>query len=79
MSRRPISKLSSKKRYLQVALNSTLEEARKIISQLPISERILVEAGTLGITVVNSWLSAVVEQLDVYDLPPMLYPFATEI
>ena len=46
MSRRPISKLSPKKRYLQVALNSTLEEARKIISQLPISDRILVEAGT---------------------------------
>src|SRR3989338_804863 len=46
MARRPTSKLNPKKRYLQVALNSTLEEARKIISQLPISERILVEAGT---------------------------------
>lgn len=38
--------LDPKKRYLQVALNSTLGEARKIISQLPVSDRILVEAGT---------------------------------
>ena len=39
-------RLNPKKRYLQVALNSTLEEARKIISELPISDRIIVEAGT---------------------------------
>ncbi len=38
--------LSSRKRYLQVALNSTLDDARKIIFQLPRSDRILVEAGT---------------------------------
>lgn len=38
--------LSSKKKYLQVALNSTLEDARKIISLLPTSDRIIVEAGT---------------------------------
>lgn len=38
--------LNSKKRYLQIALNSTLEEARNIISKLPISDRILIEAGT---------------------------------
>jgi len=41
-----ISKLSSRKRYLQIALNSTLEEAHKIIAQVPISDRILIEAGT---------------------------------
>lgn len=46
MTRRRNSKLDPKKRYLQVALNSTLEEARKIISDLPISDRIIVEAGT---------------------------------
>lgn len=46
MAHRPISKLNPKKRYLQVALNSTFEEARKIISRLPISDRIIVEAGT---------------------------------
>lgn len=40
------SKLSSKKCYLQIALNSTLEEAYKIIPQLPVNDRILVEAGT---------------------------------
>ena len=46
MSHRPISRLDPKKRYLQVALNSTLEEAKSIIFQLPRSERIIVEAGT---------------------------------
>jgi bifunctional enzyme Fae/Hps len=38
--------LSRKKKYLQIALNSTPEEGREIISQLPISNRILIEAGT---------------------------------
>lgn len=46
MAHRQISKLNPKKRYLQVALNSTLEEAHKIISHLPMSDRIIVEAGT---------------------------------
>jgi bifunctional enzyme Fae/Hps len=41
-----LSKLNPKKRYLQIALNSTLEEARNIIEHLPLSERILVEART---------------------------------
>lgn len=41
-----ISKLSSKKHYLQIALNGTLEEARKIIAQIPINDRILIEVGT---------------------------------
>lgn len=38
--------LDRKTRYLQVALNSTLDEAYNIIQQLPASERILIEAGT---------------------------------
>ncbi len=38
--------LARKKKYLQVALNSTLPEARAIISQLPPSDRIIIEAGT---------------------------------
>lgn len=46
MNKTPGSKLSSKKRYLQIALNSTLEEAHKIIAQVPVSDRILIEAGT---------------------------------
>ncbi|MBI5421092.1 MAG: orotidine 5'-phosphate decarboxylase [Parcubacteria group bacterium] len=46
MSHRPVSRLNPKKHYLQVALNSTLEDAQEIIRQLPISDRIIVEAGT---------------------------------
>ena len=38
--------LDRKKRYLQVALNSTLDEARDIIAMLPKSDRIIIEAGT---------------------------------
>ena len=57
------SKLNPKKKYLQVALNNTLEEARKIISNLPVSDRIIVEAGTPfikrygehGIRQIRSW------------------------
>ncbi|MCX8009404.1 MAG: hypothetical protein N3A54_06965 [Patescibacteria group bacterium] len=40
------SRLNPKKKYLQIALNSTLEEAREIISALPVSDRIIIEAGT---------------------------------
>lgn len=38
--------LSTKTHYLQVALNSNLHEAARIIASLPASERILIEAGT---------------------------------
>jgi bifunctional enzyme Fae/Hps len=38
--------LSNKKRYLQIAFNSSLDDAKSIISQLPVSDRILIEAGT---------------------------------
>jgi len=38
--------LEKRKKYLQIALNGTLEEAKNIISQLPYSERILIEVGT---------------------------------
>ncbi len=38
--------LDRKKKYLQVALNSTMDEARSIIMRLPVSDRILIEAGT---------------------------------
>lgn len=40
------TRLERRKKYLQVALNSTLKEAREIIRQLPASDRILIEAGT---------------------------------
>lgn len=38
--------MNKRKKYLQIALNSTIEEARSIIFKLPVSERILIEAGT---------------------------------
>lgn len=64
MTFKPKTILSSKKRYLQVALNSTMEDARQIIADLPVSDRILVEAGTplikrfgaAGIGQIHGWL-----------------------
>lgn len=55
--------LSPKQHYLQIALNSSLQEAERIIATLPCSERILIEAGTPlikqfgahGIASVRSW------------------------
>jgi bifunctional enzyme Fae/Hps len=41
-----MAKLNSRTRYLQIALNSDLDDARRIISQLPANERIIIEAGT---------------------------------
>jgi len=38
--------LEQRKKYLQIALNNGLIEAREIISQLPQSEKILIEVGT---------------------------------
>ena len=38
--------LEKRKKYLQIALNSSLEQAEEIISLLPTSDRILIEAGT---------------------------------
>lgn len=38
--------LDRKKKYLQIALNSTLQDAEDIIDSLPSSERIIIEAGT---------------------------------
>lgn len=38
--------LPRKKKYLQVALNSTLADAADIIASLPVSDRIIIEAGT---------------------------------
>ncbi len=41
-----VSKLNPRKKYLQISLNHTLEEAKKIIQQIPLSDRILIEVGT---------------------------------
>ncbi len=42
--------LQKGKKYLQIALNSTLEQAEAIIGRLPIDDRIIIEAGTPLIT-----------------------------
>ena len=55
--------LDKKQKYLQIALNSTLEEAQAIISQIPLDKRIIIEAGTplikaygvRGIRAIRSW------------------------
>ena len=39
-------KLDRRKRYLQIAFNGTISTAYRIISQLPLSDRIIIEAGT---------------------------------
>ena len=46
MADKSTDRLNPKKRYLQVALNSTLEDAHEIINSLPKSDRIIIEAGT---------------------------------
>ena len=38
--------LNKKQKYLQIALNSTLAEAKSVIAQIPLDKRIIVEAGT---------------------------------
>ncbi len=38
--------LNKKTSYLQIALNGTLEDARDIIYQIPVDQRIILEAGT---------------------------------
>ena len=67
--------LNKKTRYLQVALNSNLNEALGIIQQLPRSERILIEAGTplikgYGATAI-SYLKKVWQGYVVADLKTM--------
>jgi len=41
-----MAKLNSRTKYLQIALNGSLYDARRIIRQLPASGRIIIEAGT---------------------------------
>lgn len=38
--------LNHRKKYLQIAFNSNLEDAKEIIFSLPVSDRIILEAGT---------------------------------
>lgn len=72
--------LDPKKRYLQIALNSTLEEASAIINQLPISDRIIIEAGTPlikrygqeGIRKLKQWYQFHLGSLDVSNVSSSL-------
>ncbi len=66
MGNKSTTRLNPKKCYLQVALNGTLEDAHEIISSLPKSDRIIVEAGTPlikrygehGIRQIRNWYEA---------------------
>lgn len=66
MVSKPTIRLNPKKRYLQVALNGTLKDAHEIISSLPKSDRIIIEAGTplikrygeYGIRQIRNWYEA---------------------
>jgi len=65
--------LIRRKRYLQVALNSSLEDAHNIISSLPPSDRIIIEAGTplikrygaTAISSIRSWWSQKISGLNI--------------
>lgn len=55
--------LDKKQKYLQIALNSTLNEAHSVINQIPLDKRIIIEAGTplikaygiRGIRTIRNW------------------------
>lgn len=81
MAHRPLSRLDPKKKYLQVALNGTLDDARSIINKLPISDRIIVEAGTpiikrygeYGIRKIHDWYAAHVSALPVVEAQDLTF------
>ena len=69
--------LNRKTRYLQIALNSTLDEAREIISMLPPNPRIIIEAGTplikrYGLEAIRQLNSFWSYQLNSYNLEPYI-------
>src|SRR3990170_7945527 len=69
--------LDRRQRYLQVALNSTLEEAGEIISMLPQSPRIIIEAGTplikrYGLEAIRQLNSFWSYQLSSHNLEPYI-------
>ncbi len=69
--------LNRKTKYLQVALNSTIDDAYNIIQQLPASDRILIEAGTplikqYGARVIANLRQWWGERLDGLDVEPYI-------
>ena len=74
------SKLDNRKAYLQVALNNSLADAKNIISLLPESDRVIIEAGTPFIKqygmagvrkLVDLWATKVSDPYIVADLKTM--------
>jgi len=55
--------LNRKKKYLQIALNSNLNDAYTIIQSLPKSDRIIIEAGT---PLIKQYGTEVIKQLVIY-------------
>jgi len=69
--------LSKKKKYLQIALNSTIDEAQSIIYQLPKNDRIIIEAGTplikhYGTSVISKLYSWWLGSFDSLKTPPYI-------
>lgn len=69
--------LNRKKKYLQIALNSTLSDARSIIYDLPASDRIIIEAGTplikhYGVGVISELFSWWQDRLEGEDIAPYI-------
>jgi bifunctional enzyme Fae/Hps len=69
--------LSKKKKYLQIALNSTVDEARSVICQLPKNDRIIIEAGTplikhYGASVISKLYGWWLSNLDTSNTPPYI-------
>lgn len=73
---RPI--LDHKKKYLQIAFNSTLDDARRIIYSLPASDRIILEAGTplikrygiSAVSMISQWYSHHLHMNGIFDISP---------
>ncbi|MDO8657687.1 MAG: orotidine 5'-phosphate decarboxylase / HUMPS family protein [Candidatus Levybacteria bacterium] len=68
--------LLRKRHYLQIALNSNLDDARNIISKLPKSDRIIIEAGT---PLIKDYGSDVISELKSLWQSRLNPPFQTTI
>jgi 3-keto-L-gulonate-6-phosphate decarboxylase len=60
------NRLEKRKKYLHIALNNSLEEARNIIQQLPASDRILIEVGT---PMIKQYGTDAIEQIKSWAAP----------
>jgi len=75
--------LDKKKKYLQIALNSNLEEAFSIINQIPLDERIIIEAGTplikefgaRAIRAINKWWTGRILIRQGVERKPSFFPY----